>query len=272
MFGTNNGDEDHVNAAASATPAPTRWQEPTAALRGSIVVLAGRGESAAVYRRFATRLAFDGYRVAIVPDAALAPAEAAAEAAELLAERDEVPRILVGSDSGASVLVSALAGGRVFADVAVLAGLPVAGVAGLAGGGGGAVDALDWEQELALRSACPVHRTALEGEGALEAGALARTDAVVETVDARLAAGVLIPVLAVHGDADAVSPAERAVAVYGALPEVESVLVAGGRHDVLNDVTHRSVAATIVLFLERLRTPGRGRVVVPAAEALTLAP
>jgi hypothetical protein len=31
------------------------------------------------------------------------------------------------------------------------------------------------------------------------------------------------------------------------------VTIAGGRHDVLNDVTHRTVAATIVLFLERLR-------------------
>jgi hypothetical protein len=29
--------------------------------------------------------------------------------------------------------------------------------------------------------------------------------------------------------------------------------ITGGRHDVLNDVTHRTVAATIVLFLERLR-------------------
>jgi hypothetical protein len=31
------------------------------------------------------------------------------------------------------------------------------------------------------------------------------------------------------------------------------VTIAGGRHDVLNDVTHRTVAATIILFLERLR-------------------
>jgi hypothetical protein len=30
-------------------------------------------------------------------------------------------------------------------------------------------------------------------------------------------------------------------------------VVEGGRHDVLNDATHRCVAATIVLFLESLR-------------------
>lgn len=34
-------------------------------------------------------------------------------------------------------------------------------------------------------------------------------------------------------------------------------LVDGGRHDLLNDLSHRSVAATIVLFLESLRAgPG----------------
>jgi fermentation-respiration switch protein FrsA (DUF1100 family) len=220
-----------------------------------------------VYRRFATRLAFDGYRVAIVPDAALAPAESVVQAARLLAERDDVPRILIGSDTGASVLVSALSEGRVFADVAVLAGLPVAAVENSAGG----TDVLlDWEQELALRSACPVHRQTLEGEGALEPGALMRADTVVGAVDAHLASGVLIPVLAVHGGADEVSPAEGAVAVYSAIPEVENVLIAGGRHDILNDVAHRSVAATIVLFVERLRTPGRPRVVIPADHALAL--
>ena len=32
-----------------------------------------------------------------------------------------------------------------------------------------------------------------------------------------------------------------------------AAVVAGGRHDVLNDVDHRSVAATVVLFLESLR-------------------
>ena len=89
--------------------------------------------------------------------------------------------------------------------------------------------------------------------------------------DARTLAGVLVPVLTVHGGADVISPAGAAAAVYEAAPEVESYVVDGGRHDILNDVTHRSVAATIVLFLERLRNPGRQRVVVPARDALPLA-
>lgn len=40
---------------------------------------------------------------------------------------------------------------------------------------------------------------------------------------------------------------------YAAATAAELVGITGSRHDVLNDVTHRTVAATIVLFLERLR-------------------
>jgi hypothetical protein len=31
------------------------------------------------------------------------------------------------------------------------------------------------------------------------------------------------------------------------------VSITGGKHDALNDATHRTAAATVVLFLERLR-------------------
>jgi hypothetical protein len=42
-------------------------------------------------------------------------------------------------------------------------------------------------------------------------------------------------------------------------------LVLGGRHDVLDDATHRSVAATVVLFLESLRLgPGLPAIVKEA--------
>jgi hypothetical protein len=43
----------------------------------------------------------------------------------------------------------------------------------------------------------------------------------------------------------------------------ELVVITGGRPDALNDQTHRTVAATIVLFLERLRLgPGRPAIAV----------
>jgi alpha-beta hydrolase superfamily lysophospholipase len=238
-----------------------QWVEPTAALRGSIVVLAGRGESAIVYERFCARLAYDGYRVAVVPDAAADVDGSARRAAELLTERADVPRILIGSDTGASVAAGLLADGLVHSDVAVLAGLPTSE----------AVTALDWDGELEARSACPVHRGALAREGALEHGALTRIDRVAAAVDGRVASGIVVPVLTVHGSADSISPVDEALAVYSRIPDVESYVVEGGRHDILNDVTHRSVAATIVLFLERLRVTGRPRVVVPAGEVLAAA-
>jgi alpha-beta hydrolase superfamily lysophospholipase len=236
-----------------SSPTTSPWIEPTAALRGSIVLLAGRGETEAVYARFAARLAYDGYRVAVIADASRDLAATAEAAALLLEERTDVPRVVVGSDTGAAAATLLLAEGRLFADVAVLAALPAADSA----------RSLDWEAELEVRSACPVHRGALAREGAIEHGALARRDAVTEAVDQRLASGILIPVLTVHGGADALSDVKDALAVYGAIPDAESYVVDGGRHDILNDVTHRSVAATIVLFLERLRNPGRPRVVLP---------
>jgi alpha-beta hydrolase superfamily lysophospholipase len=62
----------------------------------------------------------------------------------------------------------------------------------------------------------------------------------------------------VHAVADpvadpALSPLTDARDRYAQAPRAELVSIADGVHDVLNDVTHRTVAATIVLFLERLR-------------------
>lgn len=49
---------------------------------------------------------------------------------------------------------------------------------------------------------------------------------------------------------DTVSPVDKALGAYAG---VRTVLFNGGRHDVLNDALHRTAAATVVLFLERLR-------------------
>jgi hypothetical protein len=60
-------------------------------------------------------------------------------------------------------------------------------------------------------------------------------------------------ILGIHGADDQVSPLAQARARYATAPAAELVVINGGRHDALNDQTHRTVAATIVLFLERLR-------------------
>ena len=107
-----------------------------------------------------------------------------------------------------------------------------------------------WEDELDARSACPAHRGVL-GRGAVTPGALFSAPITTELIEyAGYAAPV--PTLGLHGEDDRVSPL---AAARGGYPG-QLVTVAGGRHDVLNDVTHRSVAATVVLFLERLRLGG----------------
>ena len=64
---------------------------------------------------------------------------------------------------------------------------------------------------------------------------------------------VAVPVLGIHGAADSISPLAAAREKYAAAPHAELVSIADGRHDAFNDITHRTAAATIILFLERLR-------------------
>ena len=62
-----------------------------------------------------------------------------------------------------------------------------------------------------------------------------------------------MPVLGLHGAVDPVSLLSAARKQYAAAPRAELVSIADGRHDAFNDITHRTAAATVVLFLERLR-------------------
>jgi len=75
------------------------------------------------------------------------------------------------------------------------------------------------------------------------------------------------PVLGIHGAADPISPLADARERYRRAPAAQLVSIADGRHDALNDLTHRTVAATIVLFLERLRL-GRDLPAIATSEQL----
>ncbi len=217
---------------------PVRHEPPsTVRVRGALAVVAGGGESARVYERFGRRLAVDGYVVAVF--------EAAASdgAARWLAEQEHAPRILVGSDRGAAAVL-ALAAAGAEADGIIVAGTP-AGPAGEA-----------WA-EPSLRTACPVHLGVL-GDPVARAGAPASEGAVPEVAvpDAAALRTITAPVLAIHGGADALAPFAAVREILAALPRLELVETVDGLHDALNDQSHRSVAATIVLWLERLRGAG----------------
>jgi alpha-beta hydrolase superfamily lysophospholipase len=212
----------------SAPLAPTLWVPPPAVhTRGTLAVIAGTDESARVYERFGRRIAIDGYAVGIFE------AADAGQARGWLAGQEASPRVLVGSDIGAAAVLTALAE-RDEVDGAIVAATPV--------GATGPVD-------VAARTACPVHLGVLAGEAA-------RTHRGIEiTLPERdFLTGVIVPVLAVHGGSDAVAPFGDAEAYLEAIPSLDLVETIGGLHDSLNDVSHRSVAAKVVLWLEALRS------------------
>jgi alpha-beta hydrolase superfamily lysophospholipase len=215
-----------------------------------VVVLAGRGERPGVYERFGRRLAADAYRVRAVGDAT---ADTGVEAVSLqvkslLEEPGRPgPLVLAGSDTGALLALRLVALGSVTVDGLILAGLPDT-----------ALDtAPDIAPEPELRASCPTHRKLLRDtdRDLFQTGALTR-----ERIPAALrepiedtAAGVAVPVLGLHGDNDQLSPLARVRARYAGPPHAQLLTVADGRHDVLNAANHRSVAASVVLWLEQLR-------------------
>ncbi len=222
------------------------WNEPASvALRGTLIVLPGRGESPAVYERFGQRLAADAYRVHVVT----APTDSAGRAHEQLAARlgeadGTAPRIVVGSDAGAAYAAHLAAQGQLGdASALVLAGLPTTATG---------PRLADWDEELDLRTSCSTHRARISQAGVRPAALF--SDIPGEWLDPTTPGRIGLPTLGVHGRDDVVSPLESARRWFAGVPQAELVTIAGGRHDVLNDQTHRTVAATIVLFLERLRT------------------
>ncbi|MFF1449257.1 alpha/beta hydrolase [Streptomyces sp. NPDC058274] len=226
-------------SSPSAPPTLHSWNEPDGlAARGTLIVLAGRGEYGGVYERFGRRLAFDAYRVRALGDPTADPA-VLDRAAKLLADESlPGPKVVVGSDTGALYAARLAAEQPTGIDALILAGLPTS-----------PWTSGSWEEERAARTACPTHQGRLTDDPHFRRGAL---DEPADPPELRLDL-VRVPVLALHGADDTISPLDRALSSYEGFPEVRTVTFNGGRHDVLNDALHRTAAATVVLFLERLR-------------------
>jgi alpha-beta hydrolase superfamily lysophospholipase len=241
------------------------WDEPAGLNpRGTLIVVPGRGEQPGVYERLGRRLAADAYRVRVVTDPTEDLALATTELTGLLADQASVaPRVLVGSDTGALFAAGLLASGQVAGvDALILAGLPIPVAAAAAGSGEGAAA---FDDELDSRTTCPTHRARLAGPE-LRRGAL--YEPVPDGWDERAdLAAVSVPILGLHGTEDPVSPLAAVRPRYAAAPDAELVSIAGTRHDALNNMTHRTAAATIVLFLERLKQAD-GRPAIAVTEVL----
>lgn len=213
-------------------------EAPPLAPRGTVVVLVGRGEHPGVYERLGHRLAVDAWRVRVVPGHT--DVEVLANIRETLGDEPVQPVVLLGSDDGAARATRLAA--AVDADALVLGGLVPSGT--------GAVHFDDWDDEVTARTSCPAHRARLGADAALE------RDALADVPDTTVDTGVVMPVLALHGTADRVVAITDALPVLERFPDVEVLAVRDGVHDVFNDIVHRSVAASVVLFLERLRVGG----------------
>ncbi|MFF3409196.1 alpha/beta hydrolase [Streptomyces sp. NPDC002742] len=230
-------------------------------VRGTVLVVPGRGETRATYTRFGRRIAADAYRVRVIdapvldagdPDASLSGlADRLAAAVEGTAAEDGAvrPLVLVGADSGAAALAALV--GRTGTvppwrpDALVLAGLP-----GPSAESGTGVDG--WDDELDVRTSCPTHRGVLTEDAHVRRGSLG--DAVPQAVlTAAYDSRTVLPTLFLAGDADPLADHEALARAAKSLPRARLSVVHGAHHDVLNDLQHRSVAAEVVAFLEALR-------------------
>jgi alpha-beta hydrolase superfamily lysophospholipase len=144
--------------------------------------------------------------------------------------------------------------------------MPPTGPAGAAADLG----AMDWADELDVRTACPVHQARLTGDSAIVRGQLATP------VPANLAGAVHrlnltdlgAPTLLLHGTADVIATLSGARAYAARLPNAELAVVDGGRHDILNDAHHRTVAAHVTQWLERLRISPHAAPILTVEQAI----
>ncbi|MEW1775990.1 alpha/beta hydrolase [Streptomyces sp. NPDC086777] len=232
-------------------------------VRGTVVVVPGRGESRATYERFGRRLAADAYRVRVIDPPALGATRLSDVldrfgAALATAVEDTVPEgadgvvrplVLAGADTGALAIAALPTGpepdGVPRPDAVVLAGLPGPGRTAATAAG-------SWEDELDVRTSCPTHRARLADDTRFRRGTLA------EAVDPALLTAAYesepaVPALLLTGDADPLADRDALDRAAKSWPRARLAVVRGGRHDVLNDLQHRSVAAEVVTFLETLR-------------------
>lgn len=140
--------------------------------RGTVLVVPGRGESQATYRRFGRRLAADSYRVRVLSAPVIAEADLAGSLERFAAQLADAvagtgadgpvrPLVLAGSDTGAAALAalarSVTPDAPWWPQALVLAALP----------GYAAHQPGSWDDELDVRTQCSVHRAVLSDDAAI---------------------------------------------------------------------------------------------------------
>lgn len=226
--------------------------ESSGAPHAHVVILPGRGETVAGYRRLAQRISIDSVRTLVyggpyvdaLPQNDQDIGRLALEVLDALGDPGGKPVILIGSDSGALValhLAQALRG-RVTA-VAV-AGIP----AGRAPQVGPAFDA-----ELDLRSACTSYRGVLNSDENFRRGTVLQQNIPAYLWDSLSPKDIRVPVLSLQGEDDKLSDLASVKTLIQRIPKAQFAIVKHGRHDVLNDHDHRAVGSELAIFIQRAR-------------------
>jgi alpha-beta hydrolase superfamily lysophospholipase len=225
--------------------------------RGTVLVVPGRGEGRTTYTRLGKRLAADSYRVRVLRAPVIDEADIAGSLDRLAAALTESvsdvaddgpvrPLVLAGADTGAAALAALVGRSGPAApwwpDAVVLAALPTYTEYHAAG----------WDEELDVRTHCPVHRGVLTEDPSVRSGELS-TAVPAALLEAVYGGAADLPHLLLVGDADPFTDREALSRFTKSLPSARLTSVHGAHHDVLNDLQHRSVAAEIVTFLEALR-------------------
>lgn len=221
------------------------WAAPANLLvRGTVVVLGGRGDTADIYNRFGTRISADSYTVVAYANAFGNEDEVASEIRSGIAAGTLTgPVVVVGSDVGAVAAVDVATHLGTEIAAVIVAGYPAAE---------SSIVAESWEAELLERTSCPAHRGVLDADEGVSHDSFA--EALAADRITRDLSALNVPILAIHGGADLISTLDSVLPTYSSNQDAQIWVIDGAKHDVLNDSRHRTTAAVIVQFLETLRS------------------
>lgn len=201
-------------------------------VRGTVVVLAGQGERIDDFGPLTERLVLDGYRVELFDDVTVDVGAVRAGVRRLLGDPGlPSPRVLLGSDVGATLAASVAAEFPAGLDAVVLAGLVT----------------------VRSRRSAPHAMGRPFGDPPSESSG---TPALPSGLRLPPARALTLPSLVFHGDGDEVTDVADAVGWASDLPRGAVRIVQHGGHDVVTGVHARTVTASLVLFLERQRSDG----------------
>jgi alpha-beta hydrolase superfamily lysophospholipase len=218
--------------------------------RGTVLVIPGRGETQATYKRLASRLAADSYHVRVLPAPVIDDADVAGSLSSFAnvvvseVDADTVrPLVLIGCDTGALVTAGILP----IVEASEVAAVVLAGIPGR-----GRTQPGEWQDELIVRTQCHVHQGVLTDDANVERGTLSAA-VPAELFDLAEDESSAAHHVVLYGDEDPLADFEETAQFVKGKQSAQLAVVVGAHHDVLNDIYHRAVSAALVTFLERLR-------------------